>query len=71
MWYNKGGKGGSDTEVYHSVGGENSAQKVQSVLDGIDIRYTSPDSRFGQGFYVSADGNMSGKNAISSWERVI
>ena len=27
------------------------------MLDGIDISYTSPESRFGQGFYVAADGN--------------
>ena len=26
------------------------------MLDGIDISYTSPESRFGQGFYVAADG---------------
>lgn len=50
-------EGGSDTVAYHSVGGENSAKKIQSVLDGIDISYTSPESRFGQGFYVAADGN--------------
>ena len=54
----KGGTGGSsDTVAYHSVGGEKSEKKIQSVLDGIDISYTSPDSRFGQGFYVAADGN--------------
>lgn len=52
-----GKKGGLDIVAYHSVGGENSAKKIQSVLDGIDIRYTSPESRFGQGFYVAADGN--------------
>lgn len=50
-------EGGADTVAYHSVGGENSAKKIQSVLDGIDISYTSPESRFGQGFYVAADGN--------------
>lgn len=50
-------EGGSDTVAYHSVGGDNSAKKIQSVLDGIDISYTSPESRFGQGFYVAADGN--------------
>ncbi len=27
------------------------------MLDGIDISYTSPESRFRQGFYVVADGN--------------
>ena len=46
-----------DISVYHSVGGENAAKKIQSVLDGIDISYTNPDSRFGQGFYVASDGN--------------
>ena len=51
------GEGGSDTVAYHSVGGDNAAKKIQSVLDGIDISYTSPESRFGQGFYVAADGN--------------
>ena len=50
-------EGGSDTVAYHSVGGEKDANKIQSVLDGIDISYTSPNSRFGQGFYVAADGN--------------
>ena len=50
-------EGGGDTVAYHSVGGDNSAKKIQSVLDGIDISYTSPESRFGQGFYVAADGN--------------
>ena len=48
---------GNDTVAYHSVGGDNSAKKIQSVLDGIDISYTSPESRFGQGFYVAADGD--------------
>ena len=51
------GESGSDTVAYHSVGGDNAAKKIQSVLDGIDISYTSPESRFGQGFYVAADGN--------------
>lgn len=27
------------------------------MLNGIDISYTSSESRFGQGFYVAADGN--------------
>lgn len=52
-----GFKGGRDTVAYHSVGGDNSAKKIQSVLDGIDISYTSPEKRFGQGFYAVADGN--------------
>ncbi|WP_028235614.1 hypothetical protein [Pseudobutyrivibrio sp. MD2005] len=47
----------TDSVAYHSVGGDNSAKKIQSVLDGIDISYTSPESRFGQGFYVAADGD--------------
>ena len=54
---NTKGERGSDTVAYHSVGGDNSAKKIQSVLDGIDISYTNPESRFGQGFYVAADGN--------------
>ena len=46
--------GGLDSTAYHMV---DDAKKAQSVLDGIDISYTSPESRFGQGFYVSADGD--------------
>jgi len=49
-------EGGSGNVAYHSVGGNNSANKIQSVLNGIDISYTNPQSRFGQGFYVAADG---------------
>ena len=50
-------EGVRDSVAYHSIGGENVSRKIQSVLDGIDIRYTSPESRFGQGFYVAEDGS--------------
>ena len=49
--------GTGEIVTYHSVGGKNGANKIQSVLGRIDISYTSPDSRFGQGFYVAADDN--------------
>ena len=62
-----------DKTAYHSIGGENANKNVQSVLNGIDISYTDADSRFGRGFYVSADGKTSlaeleyhGKHAIYS-----
>jgi hypothetical protein len=48
------GAAAEDINAYHVVDEE---WKVQSVLDGIDISYTSPDCRFGQGFYVSTEGN--------------
>jgi len=43
-----------NASAYHAV---DEGWKAQSVLDGIDISYTSPDSRFGQGFYVAAEGD--------------
>ncbi len=39
-------EGGTGNVTYHSVGGDNSAKKIQRVLDGIDISYASPESRY-------------------------
>ena len=45
---------GLNTRAFHAV---DEGWKAQSVLDGIDISYTSTESRFGQGFYIAAEGD--------------
>ena len=44
--------GGTETTFYHSV---TSASNGQGVLNGIDRRFFNIDSRFGKGFYLSAN----------------